>query len=570
MKKIIRASILILSIIIAGCNDSFLDVKNYSAFNPDDVWNDQKLANAYLTDLYSSLPGWPTDTNDGTTLEADESDGILAEGTIQTTSTNVNYWPFSTIRKINVLLNEIDNGKLTSDLKDPIKGQASFLRAYHYFKAVVYHGGVPIIKTPQLLTDDLMIPRNTTKECFDFILADLDYAISVLPAKYSGNDYGRIGKAAALAFKGRVLLFKASPQFNPQSQYINPYWQDAYVATKAAKDQLETMGFGLLENYNDIFQTEQHKEAVLAVVYTNPGKTSLREAGIRPLSQSKSRTGFDQPIWKLVSSYPMKDGKLPGASTSYSYDVQTYWKDRDPRFYSTIVYNGSILPLGLKSDRVQYNDGVVGDQLDGFYPGNTFGRTGFFCRKGLDNSLNQAQIDLNAFDWLEIRFAEVLMNFAEAANETGHPDEALGVLKQIRKRAGIESGSDGMYGITAKSKEEIRDAIHFENYIEFAFEGKRFWELRRLRILHTVINGMHKYGLRSTLKAGLDPFAKVAYLPGDFDYQVTECVNQQGKFVMYTPETFYFFPILKSEIEKNTKLVQNPGWEGGTFDPTIH
>ena len=563
MKKVIYVFILFASIIISGC-DNVLDVNNLSVFDSNDVWNDEALSDAYLTDLYATIDGWPV----GNGFNADEYSGILSEGDVQTTGDDFKYWPYTEIRKINILLDEIDAGTLSEDIKDPIKGQAYFLRAYHYFKAVVYHGGVPIIKEPQLLTDDLMVARNTTADCFDFIIEDLDNAIDALPDQYTGDDLGRVDKAVALAFKGRVLLFKASAQFNPSNPYDNDYWDDAYTATKTAKEQLEEWGYGLISNYDDIFMTESHEEVVLPVIYNNPGKLNGRlEHGIRPLSQSKDATGYDEPIWKLVSSYPMLDGKQPGYSDKYSYDIQTYWENRDPRFESIITYNGCILPLGVSDDRRQYNDGVVGDALDAFYYGATYHRTGFYCRKGQDNSLSQSEVLLNAVDWLEIRFAEVLMNYAEAANETGHSDEALTILKQIRARAGIEPGDDGMYGLSASAREEIRDAIHFENYIEFAFEGKRFWELRRTRQF-SEINGIHKYGLKSTLKSGLDPYADdVTYLPDDFDYQVLEIEND-GVDEMYVPDSYYFFPISQDEIEKDPNLEQNEDW-GGTFNPTL-
>jgi starch-binding outer membrane protein, SusD/RagB family len=578
MKKIIICTlVLFISLLISSC-EKILDVKNLSAFNPSDTWNNQTLANAYLTDLYASAsPGWSNNSASDNGVDnygrsADESIGILAESFVQTTNSNLKYWPYTTIRKINVLLNEIDEGSLSDDVKDVIKGQAYFLRAYQYFTAVKYHGGVPIIKTPQLLTDDLMVSRNTTNECFDFIIEDLDNAISTLPNHYTGSDYGRIDKAIALAFKGRVLLYKASPQFNPSNPYGNAYWQDAYTATKAAKDQLETLGYGLVSNYDDIFLTEQHKEAVWPIVYTNPGKLNYRERGTRPLVESVDATGYDQPIWELVESYPMLDGKQPGSSSKYLYDVQTYWQDRDPRFASTIIYNACPCPLAGVAGRRVYTDGLVGNSsVDGMISTTTaFCRTGFFCRKGLDLTLTKAQVGLNAIDWLEIRFAEVLMNYAEAANETDHPDAALAVLKQIRQRAGIEPGIDGMYGITATTKEEIRAAIVLENRIEFAFEGsKRFWDLRRLRMF-SVINGMHKNGLQPVLKTGLDPLASSDYLPSDFTYTVREPFSLGSQKAMVAPESYYFFPILKDEIEKDPNLIQNTNWESGTFDPTLH
>lgn len=570
MKRTIYAVIcaLVLMIIAPACNNNdFLNLNNPQAYNPGDVWNDQKLANAYLVDLYSSLPGWPTDQSD----DADEGAGILAQGAVDPNNdASFKYWPYSTIRKINILLNDIDGGTLSEDEKEVIKGQAWFLRAFHYFKAVVYHGGVPIIKTPQLLTDSLSVARNSTKECFDFIIQDLDSAIKVLPDRYTGNDFGRLDKAAAMAFKGRVLLFKASPQFNPSNPYDNSYWQDAYTANKDARTFLEGLGFGLYPDYNGIWMNEQNQEDVMTVVYMNPGKTNGRqEHCVRPLTQSKNCTGSDNPAWNLVESYPMADGKQPGASSKYAYNLQTFWENRDPRFNATIAYNGAVFPLGVSADHRQYTDIQVGGLDDGFGPGEHYNRTGFYCRKGIDNSLPQAQVELNAVDWVEIRFAEVLLNFAEAANETGHPGEALDVLKLIRQRAGIEPGADDMYGLkTGMSRDELRDAIYFERYIEFAFEGKRFMDLRRTRRLGE-LNGKYKYGLLAQLKPGLDPTDhSQVFLPDNFTYTVSE-LFVTGPKTMYTPDSYYFFPISETEIQKDPNLQQNKDW-GGSFDPTLH
>lgn len=567
MKKIlyIAAITLGLNLISQSCkNDKLLNLENPGAYNPEDVWFDPKLANAYLIDTYASLPGWPLNQGDW----ADESLGLITADYVNPSNTNFKYWPYQTIRKLNVLFSEIDKGTLSESLKTSLKGQAYFLRAFHYFKAVVYHGGVPIITKPQLLTDSLNVARNSTKECFDFIIQDLDNAIAALPNRYTGADYGRIDKAAALAFKGRVLLYKASPQFNPTNPYGNAFWQDAYTATKTAKTTLEGLGFALFADYGNIWFNEANNENVLTVIYQNPGKVNGRsESCVRPLSQSKNCTGGDNPIWELVESYPMKDGKKPGES-KYTYDVQTFWQNRDPRFDATIAYNGSIFPLGVSADRRQYTDLKVGAIDDGFGVGQTFSRSGFFTRKGVDNSLPQAQVDLNAVDWVEIRFAEVLLNFAEAANETGHQDEALAVLKQIRQRAKIEPGTDDMYGLPAgMTRTQMRDAIYNERKLEFTFEGKRFWDLRRARRL-SEINGKPKHGLLAQLKPGLNPTDRTkTFLPTDFDYTVSELIVN-GPKNMVTPDSYYFFPISQGEIEKNAKLKQNKDW-GGTFDPTL-
>lgn len=466
--------LLALYLLFAGaCNDDkFLNLNNPGVYNPGDVWNDVNLTQAYVTDLYTSFPGWPV--NDGN--NSDEGVGILTADAVNPNNGSFKYWPYSTIRKVNILLSEIDEGNLADEVKALAKAQARFVRAFHYFKAVVYHGGVPIVTEPQSLTDDLSVPRNSTAECFDFIIADIDAAIAGLPDKYRGAEYGRIDKAAAMSFKGRVLLYKASPQFNPSNPYGNAYWSAAYDANKEAFNFLQANGYALYPNYEGVFMNKQHEEDIMIVAYKeNTSKQNGRqEHCVRPLTQSKDCTGGDNPIWNLVESYPMKDGKMPGSS-SYTYNVQTFWQNRDPRFDATIAYNGSIFPLGVNAERKQYTDLQIGGLDDGFGPGQTFGRSGFYTRKGVDNSLQQAQVGLNEVDWIEIRFAEVVLNLAEAANETDHEGEAVTLLKSIRDRAGIEPGGDNMYGLDAgMTKEELRDAIMHERYIEFTFEGKRF------------------------------------------------------------------------------------------------
>lgn len=122
-------------------------------------------------------------------------------------------------------------------------------------------------------------------------------------------------------------MYKASPQFNPQSKYSNPYVDEAYNVNKEAYETLLSRGYGLIDDYTDVFETKGHKEAVIAVIYNDPNKKDGRnERACRPLTQSKDDTGGDQVIWDLVEAYPMKDGKKIGASDKYAYDIQTYGK----------------------------------------------------------------------------------------------------------------------------------------------------------------------------------------------------------------------------------------------------
>ena len=574
MKKIyavIAASLLAFS----GCN--VLDTKDLSNYGPD-VWNDSKLTSAFLTDIYGNVLNltWPRDGGN-----SDECLGIMGKDAVQPNNSSFKFWPYTSIRNINTLLKNVDEGTLPESEKNLMKGQAYFMRAFQYFKMVRLHGGVPIIKEPQSLEDDLNVKRNSTAECFEFILSDLDEAAKLLPVKNSGDSYGRIDQCIVAAFKSRVLLYKASPQFNPSNPYNNRYWKDAYNAAKSAKELLDQNGYGLVDNYTDVFETKKHSEAILPIIYSNPTKVNGRaEDAVRPLSESKNATGGDQPTWGLVESFPMKDGKKAGESDKYSYNVQEFWKNRDPRFDAVIVYNGGIYELSGKAGRRQYTTPNIANSLDAFgynIQGEHHNRTGLYCKKGIMEELPVAQVTLNDVDWLEIRYPEIMFNLAETANENGSTAEGYETLVAIRKRAGIEPGANNLYGLKAgMSREEMRLALLDEKRIEFCFEGQRFWDLRRHRMLHTYLNGQHKYGILANLKAGIDMTdamnraASYTLMPEEFDYQVIDLIfqNPTSEDAMYMPESYYFFPISKDEIEKNPNLDQNKDW-GGSFDPVL-
>ena len=574
MKKIyavIAASLLAFS----GCN--VLDTKDLSNYGPD-VWNDSKLTSAFLTDIYGNVLNltWPRDGGN-----SDECLGIMGKDAVQPNNSSFKFWPYTSIRNINTLLKNVDEGTLPESEKNLMKGQAYFMRAFQYFKMVRLHGGVPIIKEPQSLEDDLNVKRNSTAECFEFILSDLDEAAKLLPVKNSGDSYGRIDQCIVAAFKSRVLLYKASPQFNPSNPYNNSYWKDAYNAAKSAKELLDQNGYGLVDNYTDVFETKKHSEAILPIIYSNPTKVNGRaEDAVRPLSESKNATGGDQPTWGLVESFPMKDGKKAGESDKYSYNVQEFWKNRDPRFDAVIVYNGGIYELSGKAGRRQYTTPNIANSLDAFgynIQGEHHNRTGLYCKKGIMEELPVAQVTLNDVDWLEIRYPEIMFNLAETANENGSTAEGYETLVAIRKRAGIEPGANNLYGLKAgMSREEMRLALLDEKRIELCFEGQRFWDLRRHRMLHTYLNGQHKYGILANLKAGIDMTdamnraASYTLMPEEFDYQVIDLIfqNPTSEDAMYMPESYYFFPISKDEIEKNPNLDQNKDW-GGSFDPVL-
>lgn len=565
---------IVIAIVLTGffsCND-VLDIEDLGSYSPDNVWNDEKLSTAYLSNLYAnSLGGWPVNMGSF----ADETSGILGSEAIQPNKGSFKIWPYEAIYKINLMLEGLEDGTLSEELKTRLKSEALFLRAYNYFQSLMVHGGIPYITyVQQQGVDDLNVKRNSTAECFDFIIKDLDYAIANLPEINRNDAYGRIDASAALAFKAKVLLYKASPQFNPVSLYNNAYVNEAYEANKLAYETLSNRGYKLLDDYTDVFETKGHMEAVLAVIFNNPNKLDGRgEQVCRPLSESKDDTGGDQPIWSLIEAYPMKDGKKIGESTKYPYDLQTYWKDRDPRFEASQVWNGSVFELSGKVGRRQYTVFQIASIDDAFCMESAgYNRTGFYPRKGIMESNPQAEVKNNDYDWLEMRFAEVMFNYAEIACAKNITDIGYDILKQIRKRAGIEPGEDNMYGLKSNmNPTDMRNALLDEKRIEFTFEGQRFWDLRRNRMF-SVIHGIRKYGLEGTYKGEITPEVqqranRYELMPEDFTYHVQETYSG-GEKVMSLPDTYYFFPIMQSSIEQNENLEQNKDW-GGTFNPAL-
>ncbi|WP_041740037.1 RagB/SusD family nutrient uptake outer membrane protein [Echinicola vietnamensis] len=585
MKKIIYT--LTILVWMTSCSD-VLDIENIDNYDPEQVWNDERLANAYLANLYSMFGNWST----GADRTSQQIAGIVwYEDQITISNDNFKSWNYNQIRLINQAIQDVQTGTLSQEVKDEVLGQALFMRAYAYFEMVMYHGGVPYIKVPQdRYEDDLYVARNTTAECFDFLIEDLDQAIDLLPThiESSSSDYGKIDGNFALAFKGKVLLYKASPQFNPSNPWDNSHWQEAFEANKLAYETLLEQGYALVADYSNVALEERNSEVVFSVINSYPNKTAVWEHGVRPGSESRGPASAC-PTWEFIKEFPMKDGKLYSDPTGAYYMseadfLQNYWKNRDPRFDKSIVWAGKTYEVSGKAGKRQYTALGIAHELDdfGINPAaqtnstNLDRYTGFFILKNSLLNLTQAEVQQYDLDYVLMRFAEVMLNYAEAANEMGDMTTALEILRQIRERAGITPGNDGNFGIQVGSREQIREAILAERNIEFCFEGHRFWDLRRLRMLDR-LDGTTKHGVESIAidEDGSEmPLVEARSLASayelteeDFKYSILQ-VPRSGVKVSVVPETYYFFPIQKAVLDRNPNLEQNEGW-GGTFDPTL-
>jgi len=578
MKKSFNISVAVISAVfcLTACQ-KVLDKKNLSAVNPSEVWSSSQLATAYLNTIYSNLMpgntyGSGNNTDEGVAYQRQ------ANAWLGGTATEDSYDGFSqytNIRTINIFLKNIAEASFDEADKALLKGQGLFWRAWAYYSLVKSYGGVPLILTPQEPATDLtalQVPRSKTSECVTMILKDLDEAIAVLPEAWTGEDVGRIDKGIAMAFKGRVLLFFASPLFNGLSGVAS--WQKAYDANRAAKDFLDGKGKGLYAPYNKIWDDELNKEVIMVRRYNYPQVTYF-QGGLIPLNWSKDDVGYDRPSLELVNAFPMKDGAAWGAQ-SRLYD--TLFRSRDDRFYANIYYNGAPNQYlaGMKASNTYL--WTYFNHIDNYYGATgitgqhnqvttdpLWSNSSFYRIKAIDKTIVTGTVYNAAIDWPEIRYAEVLMNFGECANEIGKSSEALDALKQIRQRAGIWPGAANNYGITAVSQADIRTAYQNERFVEFCFEGKRWDDLRRWKLFGYLRGLTQRHGLAIELKPGetdVQPLSDINTVWTKFKSTVVQTENTN----IAIPDKCYFYGIPKTLRDRNPLLKQNNNW-GGDFDP---
>ncbi|HEY4109188.1 RagB/SusD family nutrient uptake outer membrane protein [Puia sp.] len=605
MKKTI-AYIFIVLMALAGnsCTKHILEKVNFNGLPSAEVWSDTVQANLYLNNLYQIvMPVWPANANANTFPSAfhntsDESNGgttAILQGKLTSESVtdffasgSAGAYPY--MRRINILFANIDKYGLQPAQTVKIKAQAHFLRAYVYFDLLKYYGGIPYITQPfDWATDSLNLPRNPTSACIDSIASELDQC-SILPASWPATDFGRITRGAALAFKARVLLTWASPQFNPQNDQTR--WQRAYTAAQHAYDTCTMDGYALYSNFSrialDAGNAADH-EPIIFRPY-NGVNANFQFEGYdnvtRPFSQSAGSGGTtNNPTWNLVQAFPMKDGfavtKDSGDIHKIKYDSVYYWKNRDPRFYATIVYNGAIYGLSNTPGRKQWMyTGITVDK-------SHLTATGFYDRKSIDTTQSATNSQFGKTFWVELRYAEVLLNLAECANMTGNQGQAYMLMETLRKRAGISANSDGLYGLqAAMSQDQMETAILNERQVEFAFEGKRYDDLRRTRTFDK-LNGSYRQQMVVAFKSsyklsdmeklnsvtGVAPVDTIDVNGPDYiKYFTHTIIPITNESVINFLPTYYAYAIPSSNISKQPAMQQTIGWVFaggmGTFDPT--
>lgn len=542
--------------LVTSCNDDFLEEKRDLTGVNEQVFQDAVMARSYVDYVYGmfqpangnraliwdlfgafefsknseELPGQSAVNKPYAQVSFNQDHALEYFGDKMGTSLRNNTW--TRMRQINVFLAEIDKHGLPEDTRRELKGQLYFWRAWQYFELVKLYGGVPLVLEPQNPiisgSDEIEIPRSSTADCIDQIVADLDQAIDMLPGKWEAADWGRITSGAAAAFKGRVLLTWASPQFNRSD--IQQRWQRAYTANVEAKTILESNGFGLYKKGNLSngeawekmwFEEVNNPEAVMIYGFNNVTSDQTRKNnGWEQACRARAIGGNGQitPTKQMLDAFPMADGKTPGQSSVYTYDPLKFYKNRDPRFYKTFVYNGALWPYKEDTKYRHWSYRWYRNSSESV-PGattelNGANASGIYMRKATNpNASNADNFAVSGLDVMEIRFAEVVLNLAESAIGIGNISEGLDGIMQIRERAGVEN-LDATYGLgVGLSRDQAFAAVLNERKVEFAYEGMRYWDLRRWMIMDDTygtlsrlgmepIDGMRRQGIFIVVKDG--------------------------------------------------------------------
>lgn len=567
MKKLYIVLLTVAAGFFSSCID-VLDKRDLGSISNENVWTDPVLATAYVNSVYMFIPGWDAslaDASDEATGGGGWTDGtVTPDSPVSYTpkdpfsgddKTSSWYWPYTDIRYINTFIQNISDPNVSTieeGLANRLSMETRFVRAYVYFELVKRYGGVPLITKPQSKDEDLMVKRNSTLECFQFIFDELDACIKALPQSYEATELGRVTKGAAMAFKGRVSLFRASKQFNPKNDVT--LWKNAYDQNKEALSYLKSNGHALYADYEKLFFDEMNSEVVFAIRYVNPGRTQSWDATVRPIKFSQNHNGGCHPTEEVIDRFPTIDGKKFAINDiKPDMDIQTLWENRDKRFYASIVYQDA----EYFGEKMQLNENAENDYA---YGKNIGTKTGYYSKKAIDQSLSITDCQSSGTDFIDIRLAEVMLNYAEAAAEFGKTGEAFEMIKELRNRAGINEKSDDpelkgkQYGLNPNMPQaEMIQAVREERFVELLFEQKRLWDLRRWMIHHEVCVGQNK---RHALV--LNKTAEDSYTWYLFDRDNTPMKNDVN---------MYFQPMLRKEMTNNPSLEQTKGWENGTFDP---
>jgi hypothetical protein len=502
---------------------------------------------------------------------------------------------YSNIRACNIFFEKIEGVDFGDDVinaeVDKMRGEVHFLRAYTYHYLAALYGGVPLISEPYGLSDEFEIARNTYEETVNFIVADLDMAASLLPQVQEGAEAGRATSGAALHLKARTLLYAASDLHHSMQTYApgfsnpellgyqggsqNARWQSAKDASKAVMDHEGGMyelvnadpgpGDSIAQSFVDYFISYGYESEDILLQYFTP-KTDENWDGYNPGlycgPNGYHNWGNNVPLGELVDDYEMKDG------TSFDWSNPAHkaspYTNREARFYATVLFEGAQWRV-RPSDALGYDPWskiqvghvydlsgelvVPGlDTRSGYIEDWNGGKSGYYVRKFVDPSVDPQYVKQDV-PFRHFRYAEVLLNYAEACIELGEDAEALTYLNMIRKRAGQPD--------IVAAGDALRQAYRHERRVEMAYEDQRFWDVRRWVIGPDAYHQTHAVDVRYETD---QPATNYRQADGTTWGAAIIAEKELGGDARAWLDKAYFFPIMRDEMNKNSQLIHNPGY----------
>jgi len=587
MKNIIK--ILVLSSLLTGCDDLFEPaIENNLGF--EYMYENAGYAEGVLSNAYTRIPSASYSFNDVATDDAVSNDAAnsyrkMVAGAWQSDNDPTERWRNcrAAIQYLNLFLANADKVHWADDelaakmYNDRLKGEAYGLRAMYMYYLLQAHGGwtadgkllgVPIVTEPEEASTDFNYSRATFEDCMKAFYADASKALELLPTDYGdrtseseipskylneGANLTQYNRVFGLKFRGRIsgriveairsqaALLAASPAFAAGNTTT---WQNAADYAANVLDRINGVA-GMDADGGTWYKNKEIEslgsgECPPEILWrgTKSSSNTLEKDNYPPSIYGKGRIN---PTQNLVDAFPMLDG-TPISASGTSYDASNPYANRDPRLAAYILYNGTKAGVNNKVITTAA-DGTTNDALNKEEGYST--RTGYYMRKllrqdiNLDPTVNSTQEHYQA----RIRYTEIYLNYAEAANEafgpTGkdsHAYSAYDVIKAIRSRAGITGGDLYLESIK-DNKDKMRELIRNERRLELCFEGFRFWDLRRW-------------------KANWNTTAMGVSITGDATktYSPIEVDKRTYKDYMY------YGPIPYSEILKFNALEQNQGW----------
>lgn len=554
--KFNKIAILLLSAgLLTTTSCDFMDCDESDNYTLQEIQGSYNRVKQFVTSIYGYLPSDFCNTH-GAMLDATTDDAIhvyesSAIQRIVNGTWSANYtvddkfaYYYNAIHDANYYLTTLsgltfdtwENGDDYQDWMqnyDNYQYQVRFLRAYFYFELVRRYQNVPLITKSLSQTEANQIEPSSAQEVLKFIIKECTEIAPKLPIKSTSiaqAENGRATRAMAMALKSRAALYAASPLYNTNGD--NAKWTEAAKASHDIIASAGELGLGL-DTYANLFKSKNYnsKEVILC---RPTGTSKTFEQANYPMGVTGGNT-TTCPTENLASAFEMKDGR------AFDWNDPTMkanpYKDRDPRFYLTIVHNGMLWPA---KKAVDISEGGANG-----LPLTNATTTGYYLRKYVDNSISFEAGSTTAathHNWILFRYAEVLLNYAEAMiHVNGNCDykdatytmSAREALNAVRKRAGIPE-------VAACSQDEFLTRVKHERRVEMAFEGQRFWDLRRWKNLDETKN---IYAVRITHHDGVLSYEKTL-------------LSERS-----VSNKLYFYPIANVELFKNKKLVQNSGWD---------